>query len=171
MLSIRNGGTDAQDKISWKWRSASPLGSLGNPLASDGFTLCLYDVSNSPAVLFRSVVPAGGLCGARPCWKAARNGTGFSFADRSAAHDGTRAFNAMSGTPRGSRVRYSGKGTGLSGRPFGLPGIPLPDYVYLTVEADGGACVGGFYMPAGVKVNDPVRATYRAKSELTSAYQ
>lgn len=141
------------------------LARLGNPLGTDGFRLCFYDNTTGLPLIFRSVVPGGGQCGTRPCWKAARRGSGFTFADRSAAHDGTRRFEAVSGTPPGSRVKYSGKGAALSGRPFGLPALPLPASLVVQVQADGGACVGAVYDATGIKKNDPVSGTYRAKSQ------
>jgi hypothetical protein len=168
-LTIKNPAGDAKDRIDWKWQSAAPLGPLGNPLTVDGFTLCVYDNSPAPGLLYRSVVSGGGQCGSRPCWKASRTGSGFVYKDRSASHDGTRAFEVLSGKPRGSRVEYGGQGAGLStGRPAPLPSLPLPTSLYVQLQADGGACVSARYEPEGVKKNDPVSGTYRANSRMST---
>jgi cysteine-rich repeat protein len=166
-LTIKNASDNAHDRVEWSWRSAAPIGPLGDPPGGDGFTLCVYDntVPLAQGLVFRSVIPGGGQCGTRPCWTASRAGTGFVYGDRSAAHDGTRSLEAIGGAPRGSRVTYTGKGAGLSGRPAALPALPLPSSVYVQLEADGGACVSALYDSDGVKKNDPVSGAYRAISQ------
>ena len=72
------------DQVVWKWAAggATTTGEFGDPLASDGVTLCVYDRSQStPSLLFSADVAAGGTCDTKPCWKASK-GKGFSFASK-----------------------------------------------------------------------------------------
>src|SRR5262249_16350805 len=126
--------------------------------------LCLFDVSGTtPSLLFRSIVPGGGTCGSEPCWRANRSGTGFVYSG-DGSDDGTRLLRVSSSAGARSRVRFSGRGPGLRGRPFGLPAIPLSSVLRLELRADGGACLGASYRSDGVRRNDGARGTYRARS-------
>jgi hypothetical protein len=167
-LAIKNGSRDARDRIGWRWQSASavPAATLGNPLASDGFSLCLFDVTPAtPTLLFRSRVPGGGTCGTHPCWRAKHDGPSFTYRDSGATNDGTRSLRILDSARRGARARFSGRGTGLSGRPFGLPTIPLPEALLVQLQADGGACFESRHTSAGIRTSNGMRGRYRPRAE------
>src|SRR2546428_117155 len=77
--------------------AAAPATQLGNPLATDSYALCLYDLSGTrPALLFRAMAPAGGTCGGRSCWRAHGSG-GFSYVDPDRTPDGIARIGLHAG--------------------------------------------------------------------------
>jgi hypothetical protein len=67
-----------------------------------------------------AVLPAGGACRGKPCWKA--RGTGFKYTDKDLTPDGLSAVNLRAGRA-GSVLGVNGKGAGLHAPtpPLGLP--------------------------------------------------
>ena len=101
------------------------------------------------------------MCGARPCWKA-RGQKGFDYADRSHASDGIETIRLRAGVGGRAKAVLHGKGAGLSRRPLGLPTLPLPLPLTVQLRGDSGACFEAQYDAAGVIVNDPARARFKA---------
>ena len=72
----------ASDLVTWKWvdGAATAVADFGDPVGSDDYAFCVYDLSQAtPSLLFRSTIPAGGTCGKKPCWSA-NSDKGFKFA-------------------------------------------------------------------------------------------
>ena len=132
-------------KVAWKWRGA-PLaaGSLGEPLETSGYTLCLYDADG---LVLHALAPAG------DGWRAA--GTGFRYAaTETSAHGLSRVKLLENG-----RMKAVGRDLALD--------ASLPATLPLTaqlVRADAPECWKATYLPAGVKRNDPTAFKGRASS-------
>lgn len=149
-LGVRSGATDAVEAAA-----------LGDPRADADYQLCLFDRSGAkPKLLYRAEVPAGGTCGALPCWRDARGG----FAYRNAAatpHGITKLFAVGDDRGRGS-VSVVGRGAPLAP---GLPSLPLPLPLEIQVQntAPGGACWAVELPAAGVQRNDPRRGRFSGR--------
>jgi hypothetical protein len=145
------------DQVVWKWAAggATTTGEFGDPLASDGVTLCVYDRSQStPSLLFSADVAAGGTCDTKPCWKASK-GKGFSFASKTGdTTDGVVNLKLASGEAGKAKIQVKGKGTALSGRPFGIPPLPLDVPLTVQLQSESGACWEANFSQAGLDKND-----------------
>jgi len=165
VLSVSNLSDDGHDKLAWVWPrgEATTLAQLGNPLATDGYALCLYDLSGTrPALLFRGIAPAGGTCAGRSCWRAHGSG-GFSYADSERTPDGIARIGLHAGPTGKARVSLTAIGPHLSGRPFGLPSPALPLPLLLQLGAEHAACFETFYSDTGVLRNDAASGRFRGR--------
>lgn len=120
-------------RLAWRWSAGTvAAGGFGDPVAGGtSHAVCVYDAAG---LRLRAGVPAGGTCGARPCWRGTR--TGLRYANRTEAPGGVRALALKTGTSRAS-IALLAKGGNLA--PLGLP--LSPDFA-LTVQlkASGGGC-------------------------------
>lgn len=84
-LVLRDSDDDAKDLLLWKWRRgpAASKAEFGDPLASTGYALCVYD---DTGLLTTVTAPAGDTCGHHPCW--AERGGGFRYRDPERTPDG-----------------------------------------------------------------------------------
>ncbi len=90
-LSTDPVGTNADRyRIRFAWRGATPLGF--DPVTTDDVGLCVYFGDER---VVRSVAPAGGTCGAAPCWKG--HGTSFSYRDAARSPDGIAQLRLSGG--------------------------------------------------------------------------
>jgi hypothetical protein len=107
---IRKGVTGEKDKLVWSWTKGeeTDLGEFGDPVATDGYDLCLYEDGE----LVQSFdIPGAGLCSGLPCWR--ETGSGFSYRDRDLTPDGILAVRLTPGTVGRAKVKVVGKGTRL----------------------------------------------------------
>jgi len=67
-LTFRDVTVDSADvRSSWTHGAATSQSDFGDPVTTTSYAVCLYD---APSSLFLGLrVPAGGMCGAAPCWK------------------------------------------------------------------------------------------------------
>ena len=166
-LPVKSGKSAFQMKLSskgpknnqvvfkWVTGGATTTGEFGDPLTSDGVTLCVYDRSQAtPSLLFSANIAAGGTCDTKPCWK--KNKTkGFSFASKTGdTTGGVVNLKLVSGEAGKAKVQAKGKGTALSGRPFGMPQLPLDVPLTVQVQSETGACWEANFSQAGVDKND-----------------
>jgi hypothetical protein len=127
----------SKNKLTWKWLKGSPLdsGDFGQPAA--GFThyvLCVYRDGLSPTLAMPAELPAGGMCGNRPCWKTlGKEGKGFAYRDRDAASDGLEKVLMLTGEEGRSKIIVKGRGPDLQ-----LPTLPLASYEGLIVQLVNG---------------------------------
>jgi hypothetical protein len=79
-------------------------------------------------------LPAGGMCGNRPCWKTlGKEGKGFAYRDRDAASDGLEKVLMLTGDEGRSKIIVKGRGPDLQ-----LPTLPLASYEGLIVQLVNG---------------------------------
>lgn len=131
----RNLIVPSSNTFAWRWQaqSGSDVSQYGNPDAStNDFVLCLYDQSASPQPRLSAMVPAGGACGFKLCWKAL--GSGFRYADTERQPDGLGKFSVKAVNGIG-RIRTKGKGAALP-----VPSLPLPTPVRVQLQAANGVC-------------------------------
>ena len=155
LLQVTDRTPDTKDGLKWRWRqgAATMPAELGNPSTTNAVAACLYDESGpSPTLVFRAVVPPGGNCGGKACWKPVGQG-GFKFKSKAGAEGITR-LSLRPGAAGDSKVDIKGDGIGLSGRPFGLPAPPLALPLRMQVQVDGGACFETTHGAAGAVKNE-----------------
>jgi len=148
-LQVRERTTN--DQLQWKFRAgdATTLAEFGDPRVSERYVLCVYDESGAePMTLGEVVVPPGGLCRAKPCWKAV--GTrGFGYRDPDRTAYGIGGLTLIAGAAGQSKITLQGKGD-----PLPTLGLPLNLPVRVQLHASSGACWETVYSAAGVSRND-----------------
>lgn len=96
-----------KNRMRWKWaKGTTAKPEFGNPLTTDGYTLCIYD-----AATLVSTSRVIGSCVKKPCW--ADKTTGFSFNNRSLQPSGVRSLRLTAGTGTATE-RFRGKGASLA---------------------------------------------------------
>src|SRR5262249_15496480 len=75
-IALGTGATPAHNKLVWKWTSSGTVApeDFGEPTATTGYDLCVYDQRGRIA---SATVPADGQCGTKPCWKPSANGAKY----------------------------------------------------------------------------------------------
>ena len=126
----------ASDLVTWKWvdGAATAVADFGNPVCSDDYAFCVYDLSQAtPSLLFRSTIPAGGTCGKKPCWSA-NSDKGFKFASSTGNATGVTSLKLTAGRRRQGEDPAQGEGREPDGAavrasaaaPVGPPHGPAP---------------------------------------------
>jgi cysteine-rich repeat protein len=112
-LSIKNRASDAADQLVWKWANggATAFADFGDPLATDGYELCIY--TPGPMLFLGSRIDAGGTCGTRPCWKTNSVST-ISYANRARTPDGVEKLSLRAGSAGAAKASVKGKGANLN---------------------------------------------------------
>lgn len=156
-LTIRNGVDNAQDKIVWAWSRGEPTrpADFGNPLASTGYSLCLW---NAAGLVFGIDLPPGGVCGDKPCWSS-EPGVGWRFHD-SARATGIQSLRLAGSTSARAKISVAGRGPQLPD-----PALPLglPATVQLLRD-DAGICFEGVVTSAAVRSNTPAELAAKASA-------
>jgi Tol biopolymer transport system component len=162
-LAIRHGADERRDLVTWRWRSgaASPHTAFGDPTASDGYALCVYQGS-VPQVAFGTEVAPGGLCegslrqrrASQPCWTA--NRSGFRYENLAATPLGlSRILLKSSGASRAT-IRVRGEGVNLPSVQ-----LPLTTPILVQLQASNGECWQARFGGAGVRRNDALQVQAR----------
>jgi cysteine-rich repeat protein len=103
-LVVKRAGTPAHDTVKWKWNGGGNVaGDLGDPSMSTAYVLCLYHAAMGGQLELALAAPAGGMCGAKPCWRSVPGG--FVYADSARTPDGIAS----------AKVRVSPDGRGRLG--------------------------------------------------------
>lgn len=149
-----DGTTNPKAKMQWAWQKgeATTLGDFGNPVGGDGYALCLYDESGTPALVSGAVLPGGGTCKAgKPCWKALGT-SGFAYGDGAGIRFGIQSVKLKAGVDGKAQVKIQGRGPTLP-----VPALPAPLPLRLQLIADGGQCWQSVFAAAGLHRNDAGR--------------
>ena len=154
-LAIENAAPDARDQLEWKWAKggATARADFGDPAAgTTAYTFCVYDRdAGNPGVVTSLVLPAGGDCGAKPCWKA--TGSGFVYADKTLAH-GVKQLKLRAGEAGKAQIGLQAKGVGIAAVGDALPFAQSPA-VTVQLTNDVGQCWStDFSAPARLNRND-----------------
>lgn len=167
-VSLRASVDPTRRKLWWTWRrGAASLtqSDFGNPLnGGTAYTMCIYDYSGgSPSLKMRATIPAGGLCGARPCWTAAST-SGWSYRNHHAAGDGVTKVRLRGGTAGTPSIKLIAAGT-LLPLPVPFDGMRFfdgdPQVVVQLHRNDGPQCWNSSFGASGTTVNDASR--FRAR--------
>jgi cysteine-rich repeat protein len=137
-LFLRNAAVATKDNLQWKWArgATTPKSDLGNPPIFTSYQLCVYD--GTSALRVSLPIPAGGVCGGRPCWK--ENSSGFQYSDKTALHGITRLQLKSGSVPGKAKIQIKGRGVTL-----GLPELPLSQAVTVQLRNSAGVCFEAVY--------------------------
>lgn len=135
---LKDRSPDNRDLVGWKWsRGAATLKSdFGDPLTTTDYALCVYDLAaGTPTLKLSAQIPAGGTCGARPCWQDAKRG--FRYVDKAGSADGIVALSLKEGFEGTAQVAAIGLGLGVD-----MPTLPLQQDpgVIVQLRNDLGLC-------------------------------
>jgi hypothetical protein len=133
LLKMKDGMPDDKDLVIWKWLrgAATTPGEFGDPVATDDYTLCLYD---NGAFVTSAVAPHGG--------KWSNDGDGFSYRDGTRLPEGVQKLGLQAGGDGDARILFKGKGVNL--RMPDLTALGGPIDVQL-IKSSGGVCWGARY--------------------------
>ena len=123
MLKVSGSSStaSAHNRMSWSWkdRTSTPEALFGNGTEGARYAFCVYGTSVETEHLTATalVVPAGGTCRERPCWKTSKGKVAYNDGDGATA--GIRKLSAK--TSRNSTtVAIQARGVNLP-----MPGLPL----------------------------------------------
>jgi len=135
-LLLQDRVPDDKDALQWKWGAgaATTKAEFGDPLATDGYDLCLYD---GGALVASQIAPAGELCAGGPCWKSKTHG--FEYKDKDRTPSGIEKLSLKEGVAGKASIQVKGRGPGL-----GMPALaPLTGPLDVQLRRrDGGICFG-----------------------------
>ena len=160
-LAIRRTADGSGNKLAWRLGkgAATSAGDFGDPTATTPYALCLFDTAaNGSQPLMTAAVPADGMCGTKPCWKArgAPAGTkGYDYRDSAGASAGIRRVALRPGSDRQARVAVKGNGMTLS-----LPTLPRSGFRVQLQTPDVGAC-----WEADFTASDSTATSFHAKGQ------
>ncbi len=133
--------------LRWKWAGGSvpvSLSELGDPVSGPtAYALCVYDTSGGPPSLaFGTTVPSGGICGARPCWKASHGR--YAYANSAGSRGGVnRMVLRPNSRGSGASIVVNGGGANLH-LPVSVDGIFLlrefPEVIVQLQRGDSASC-------------------------------
>jgi hypothetical protein len=130
---------DIPDRLIWKWLrgSATAKSDFGNPTIDTAYELCVYDATTT--LISTEHVPAGGICGSRPCWT--ETSTGFKYRDGQLAADGVGKLLLREGLEDGkARIIMKGQRGNLN-----MPALPLAQSVTVQLVNSIGNCWDAVY--------------------------
>jgi hypothetical protein len=164
-LVLKNNPSDTRDKLTWKWTNgqATTAADFGDPVASDDYTLCVFDqVTTTPRIVLASSAPAASTCpfgaSGAPCWKGSGTPPGASgFTYRNAglfSPDGLARVKLVPGAAGRAKVYVKGQGTNLE-MPATLDVTPP---VRVQLQAENGQCWETTYPTALQDREDVFRA-------------
>lgn len=161
LILFKDNADDSKDKLKWTWPkgAAIDLADFGDPAGgTDSFVFCAWDESaggSTHTVVAKSVIPPGGTCGGKDCWKATK--TGFKYKDSDVTADGVKVLLLKAvPIPGKSKIVLVGKGAGLT-----TPVIPLDQDTTVTVQLlnhETGGCWGAEYSTNIKNENDLFKA-------------
>jgi hypothetical protein len=160
-LEVTDKSKNTQDTLVWKWANGqkTPIGSFGDPLDSDGMSLCLYDESGAtPVLVFEAGLPPNQGCQNatdHACWKASRSS--YRYLKKDGKPDGIADASAKPGTDGRAHVIVKGRGSHLT-----LPALPFSLPVRAQLQSATGQCWDAVFGQTGVNRNDPTRFRGRA---------
>ena len=139
-LQLKDKSPDKGDLLMWRWLKGptTPLADFGNPLATDAYTLCLYDAG---ALVTSADAAAGGLCGGKPCWTT--KPTSVQYKNRDASPSGTQNILLKQGlSDGGASIVFKAKGVKVAMPDVGALTGPV---VVQLQRSGGGPCFGATY--------------------------
>ncbi len=124
LFLVKKNTDTTKNKLLWKWLRGEQtvLGDMGDPRPVNGtiYTLCTYDETGGvPALEAQSIVPPGGTCSGKPCWKATGS-KGFKYKDSLASAAGVRSVILKTGASGKAKVIFKGKGSSVALPPLAL---------------------------------------------------
>jgi hypothetical protein len=161
-LLLGDSDDDSRDKVTWSWGAgaATTGGDLGDPAATDAYTLCVFDgpLGNRRLVL-DATAPAGGTCtNGGSCWRGKGSPTGskgWVYKDTQLLlPDGLKRVTLKPGAARRAKANVAGRGSNLN-----LPSpmnLQLP--VVVQLQGGNGACFDATFLSARIDSEDTFSA-------------
>lgn len=158
LVFAKRPGNATRSKLKWKLvrgEAADPA-DFGDPTATTGQALCLYDASGSGDALVAAEVRPGGTCGAKPCWKATNSGFVYKASLPDRQPDGVAKMALKAGPAGKSSIKVI-----VAGGALGLPADAfVPPVVVQLQDTDGGCWEATVTTPA---INEPGK--FKAKPD------
>jgi uncharacterized delta-60 repeat protein len=153
-FQLKDRAIPTSDVEKWQWRSGTVAnGDFGDPLTED-FALCIFHGPSS-ALWRKQLIPAGGTCGARPCWKTTGTPAFIAkYVDKGATPDGVTGVVLRSHVPGHAQVKLKGRGPALALPGLGTLGLP----VRVQLQRAGGACWESTHTTARVSTPEVFQA-------------
>lgn len=130
-LDVVDKTADARDKLAFHCTkgASTQTSDFGNPTASTGYTLCLFDrAAGKDRLVLRSGIPRG------TGWKAT-GATGFRYKNKAGTANGITAVALKRGGGGKAQASVDGQGANLH-----LTALPLVAPVTAELDAGAGAC-------------------------------
>jgi len=148
-------GPGPKDKVQWKWLKGPGLtqADFGDPTDPNGpdYKLCVY-AGSAPALTVELLVPAGGTCVGKPCWKAIST-KGYKYGDKTQTSDGVKKLILKGDVAGKSKILIQGKDENLP-----LPTLPLdpngPVIAQLSSSDPNLPCYEEIFSQANVTKNE-----------------
>lgn len=154
-LRFKNDAIGGRDRIVWTWGrgSATALAAFGDPTATTGYDVCIFDESGVvPAAEMRARIPAAGTCKrGKPCWKPFKQ-RGFKYRNGEALPDGLTKLILKEGLDEKAKIILKGRGV-----PLELPAVPMSLPIRLQLRNDVGECWEARYTEEGTVKNEDRR--------------
>lgn len=130
------------DRVTWAWTkgAATSVADFGAPTTTP-YVACLYDGTGVRRLALQ--VPAGGVCGSRPCWKA-KAGKGFTYTDKARTADGVTKLVLLAGVAGKAKLKLSAKGDRIPMPALGDLVLPLR----MQLQGNGVCWEAGYGAPA-----------------------
>jgi hypothetical protein len=154
-LTVKDVADDADDEVTWTWSEgqAVAVADLGDPLATTGWTLCVYDGAPESLVL-AAVAPAGA-----PAWTFTSK-KGFKYARKDLLPNGVRTLALKPGADGKAKARLTAKGVPLAPP---APPLALPVTVQLG-SRDVPLCLAASFDAGSVKRNEAGKLKAKSSS-------
>src|SRR5262249_59769390 len=112
------------DLLLWKWQRGPAItgADLGNPALGDDYAFCVYDAVGG--LLLGASAPAGGMCGAKACWKPLGL-SGWRYGDKEGTPDGIQKLLLRAGAAGEGPAPLQRKGTATIAPPTPRRPVPL----------------------------------------------
>lgn len=135
LLADRGG---VKNKLVFKWLQGEPTQAtdFADPTQTSDYAFCIYDqTAGTSSLVSQSLIPGGGTCGGKPCWK--QTAKGFRYTDRLLLDDGVKSLDLKSGVAGKAKIVLKGQGSNLN-----LPPLPLAQdqQVVAQLKHDEGRC-------------------------------
>lgn len=159
-FKVRNVAPPSKkNQLQWKWKGdATMLADFGDPIGGDDYALCVYDESGMGATLLSSaIVPGGGTCKAKPCWKPLGT-TGLAFSESRRVVYGIGSLKLKAGIAGKAQIQVKAQGAWLV-----APSLPLGLPTRVQLVSEGGTCWEAVYSAPNASKNDGVQ--FQGKSD------
>lgn len=155
-LAIKDKTPDKGDLVQWKWSAGdtTTLADLADPTSASRVQLCIYDGA-AAALVAGAVVPAGGTCAGKPCWKASA-GKGYAYKNKLGTPNGIQSVKLKAGEAGKAAIQVQAKGVHAA-----LPPLPFAGPVRVQLSIGDGGCFEAEYLPAAFAKNEP--GSFQAK--------
>jgi hypothetical protein len=174
-LVVKDLTPNGKDRVLWKTGGSfldpqrenpgTVFGAPADPSDEHDYTLCMYESTPTPSLVFRATAPAAGDCGGSPCWRPVQfsqtgNISGYTYLDgEQTPHGIDKIFLRTTTVGGGLRLKVQAKGENLSSAPLGMAVPPFDLPLRVQLQNRHGYCWESTYTTARRNVSGLFRAT------------